>query len=146
MISFRHGFNVGLLEMEYRIPNFVRAAECIIALPKPGQGVPTGQAEFAARGARLAPALASDWFVGANVPQIFRGLYQYRNECVHGMLPFEALRRRGGGGLDDAARLEYLAEHLARDSLLSIMRRPATHPLFTDRATIEAAWVQGQIA
>jgi hypothetical protein len=129
-------------DLDFKIPNFVRAAESILAIPR-GQGAKT----FSRRAIDIAPSLQSDGYVGGpDVEQRLVDLYYRRSECVHGRIPFEPLHQLGADqGADEAARLEYLAEYVARVALLHILSRPDKLALLADRSTAEAAWDTGQL-
>lgn len=126
--------------LEFRIPDFVRAAECVLAVPR-GRGAE----EFAQRAARIAPGLAEDDYIrGGDLRTRLVTLYQNRNDCVHGKVPFQELHRQGDEGDDEAARLEYVAERVAREALLVALRAVDKHDDFRDRDTLEAAWETGR--
>ena len=126
--------------LEARIPELVRATECVLALPK-GKG----GAEFAERALKLVPALQADWLVGAGVRQRLVDLYQHRSDCVHGKIPFLNLQAAGAAGTADAARFEYLAELLARESVSFAVERPGLWHHFEDRDLLENAWQSGSV-
>lgn len=132
---------LGRDDLEFRIPDLVRAAECILAIPKgPGAKV------FAARAMQVAPALVNNWFAsGPDLDTKLIELYQHRNDCVHGKVPFRSLLARGEAGADDAARLEYLAEAIAREVLVHALRSPGKHTEFHDRDRLEDAWKAGRL-
>lgn len=123
--------------LEFSIPLFVRAAEGIIALP-PG----TGRTLFRDRALALVPALRTDAYVSANIESLLVRLYELRNDCVHGKVPFEDMKAHGDAGQDEAAELNYVAEVLAREALLLALRR-RDWSVFESRATLAAAWTSG---
>ncbi len=127
-------------ELDFRIPDFVRTAECILALP-PG----SGSQVFADRALRIAPELRKHWYVGGpKIEDDLRDLYKRRNQCVHGKIPFEDLQNAGKGGRDRAAREEYLAMDLARRSIVAALEATSTHEVFREgRAALERAWNEG---
>ncbi len=124
-------------ELEFRIPELVRAAEVVLALPM-GEGA----SEYAKRGIVVAPHLPKEKFLaGVNVPKLLRELFQLRNACVHGKLPFEELAAQGDAGELQVARLEFAAEEVARAALLLALQAPGSH--FATRAALEEAWTRG---
>lgn len=127
--------------LEARIPELVRASECILGLPSG-----TGRVEFAGRALRLVPTLSLDWFVGRGVQNRLLQLYQHRSDCVHGNIPFEELHRRGAAGTAEAARSEYLAELLARECVVFALERRGLWHHFESRDLLERAWQSGAIA
>ena len=128
--------------IEFRLPTFVRAAECILAVPKNG-----GKPVFVERALKVASAVASHWWLGqAGLEDSLRQLYEHRNDCVHGKVPFLALRAAGEAGADEAARFECLAEVVAREAILFALSSPAFITASTDRASLENAWAAKTIA
>jgi hypothetical protein len=123
-------------ELEFTIPELVRAAEGVIALPR-GQG----QKEFAARALKLDPDLRGHPYLDSDVEKLLLDLYELRNRCVHGKVPFIELQAQGEQGVDRAAKLSFAAVHLARTALLTGLRTP-NPAAFTDRDSLEAAWEQ----
>ena len=94
---------------------------------------------------KIAPSLASHWYVGGqDLRDRLVQLYVRRIECVHGMVPFTDLRAKGELGADEAARLEYLAEMLAREAIRFAFRNPQHAALFADRTRLEQAWAKNQ--
>ena len=127
--------------LEFKIPEFVRAAECVLAVPK-GQG----GAEFVKRSMALLPDLEKHWYVGGtDLADRLLALYNARSECVHGKLPFAELRTKPDGS-EQAARLECLGEALARGALRWAVEDEARFALFVDRTTLEKAWREGRVA
>lgn len=128
LLAFEHAFDD--MEIEFKIPNCVRAIESVVAL---GHG--QGRVVFADRVLQLAPALVGDAYVGgADLRELLVELYELRIDCVHGMVPF------AGRNQEDAARLDYLAEFAAREVLLRALRHPQRKDLFGDRDVLELAW------
>jgi len=126
-------------ELEFRIPDLVRAAECILALPRGRVGK-----LFAERALRIAPELSSHWYFGG--PQVehdLRALYDLRSECVHGKIPFEELQQAGEAGAERAARLECLAMELARRAIVVALEDRAAHDALRNRSALESAWACG---
>lgn len=122
--------------LEFAIPEFVRCVECIVGLQ---QG--KGGKHFADRVIRIARHLQNHWYVGGTDLQVrIELLYKHRSDCVHGKIPFETLLAGGIAGEDEAARLDYLAEAVARECLLWVLKNPQHLPHFVDRATLESAW------
>ncbi len=104
-----------------------------------------GRKEFAKRAMKIAPNLANHFYVGGtDLRDRLITLYQHRSQCVHGMVPFLELGQRGDAGEEEAARLEFLAEALAREALRVALSRPADFPIFEERGLVEAAWASGQ--
>jgi hypothetical protein len=127
--------------LEFRIPEFARAADCILATR---QG--HGKRDFIDRSLQLVPSLLTHWYVGgarAELEQRIGQLYDHRSECVHGKVPFLQLHKRGEAGADDAARFEFLAEAIARGLVDFVLRRPAKFPILRDRALLDTAWANG---
>jgi hypothetical protein len=123
--------------LEFSIPEFVRAAEGLIALPPS-----TGRVLFRDRALRLAPRLRTDVYVGADVEGLLLKLYDLRSDCVHGKVPFHDMQARGGKGEEEAAQLGYVAEVLARETLLLALRRP-NWSVFRSRDQLQGAWTSG---
>jgi hypothetical protein len=123
--------------LEFSIPEFVRAAEGVIALAK-GEGAKV----FENRARRLVPSLAQDDYVGRDLDRLLPDLYQLRSDCVHGKLPFEDLKAQGPEGWETACQLAYLAEVLAREALLVALRRP-DRTVFETRDALAGAWASG---
>jgi len=70
----------------------------------------------------------------------------FSHDCVHGKVPFLALRASGDAGADEAAWFEYLAEITAREALLFALGSPALLlAAAADRATLEEAWASGAV-
>lgn len=135
-------FHVALTRdsLEFAVPEFVRAVECIVGLPQ-GQGA----RQFADRSMRIVRRLQSHWYIGGgDLQQRIAGLYQHRSDCVHGKVPFDTLLSEGGE--DEAARFGYLAEALARECLLWVLDNPQHFQFFMDRPTLENAWQQNRLA
>jgi hypothetical protein len=121
-------------ELEFRIPELVRAAESVIALPKgPGREL------FRDRAQQLAPELQDDAFVGAELGDLLLELYDLRSACVHGKVPFLNLQKLGDVGLLRAGKLSFVAEKLARAALLVALRSPRLD-VFASREDLERAW------
>ncbi|HEY2735199.1 MAG TPA: hypothetical protein VGI70_14480, partial [Polyangiales bacterium] len=72
-------------------------------------------------------------------------LYQQRSDCVHGKVPFLDLHAKGDAGKDEAARLDYLAESLARTCLQTVFRGPAKFTEFASRELLEDAWANNRL-
>lgn len=124
--------------LEFSIPDFVRAADCILATR---QG--KGKQDFVERTMQIAPELKKHWYVGGtDLEDRIRKLYDHRSHCVHGRVPFLELNARGEPGADEAARFEYLAEIIARKVLGWAFQRPAAYPALRDRALLDDAWNQ----
>ncbi len=125
--------------LEFRIPEFVRAADCVLAVAKH-----EGRTGFAEKALRIAPDLAqSPLLAGIDVGAFLVELYERRSDCVHGRIPFEDLVDQGEVGKDRAARLEYTAEQVARVAVLAGVRHPRRVAIFADRTTLETAWDDG---
>jgi hypothetical protein len=123
--------------LEFSIPEFVRAAEGLIALPPR-----TGRVMFRDRALRLAPGLRADDYVGSDVEGLLLRLYDLRSDCVHGKVPFHDMQARGDEGQEEAARLAYVAEVLARETLMLALRRP-DWAAFSSRDELQRAWADG---
>lgn len=133
-----HGSAWSRRSLEFSIPEFIRAAEGVIAIPK-GGGM---KRIFCERTLRLVPGLRADEYVGGEIDALLPELYQLRSDCVHGKLPFETLQSRGPAGKDRAAQLAYVAEVLARESVLVALRH-ADWAVFESRQALEDAWKVG---
>jgi hypothetical protein len=120
--------------LEFSTPEFVRAAEGILALP-----VGKGRSLFRDRALRLVPTLRADSYVGSGIEGLLVKLYELRSMCVHGKLPFHDMQARGDAGEEEAAQLGYVAEVLARGVLLFALRRP-DWSVFRSRDDLERAW------
>lgn len=133
-----HSFGSGLTRtsMEFRIPEFVRAAESVLGIPKgPGREL------FADRAIKIAPVLTTDPYIGGSeVRARLIDLYDRRSECVHGKIPFQDLHNAGEAGKEEVAKLEYLAEAVARACLRYVLEHPNTFPHFSSRSDLEIAW------
>lgn len=123
--------------LEFSIPEFVRAVEGVIALP-----FGRGRYEFRDRALQIVPSLRSDKYVRENIEALLVRLYELRNDCVHGKLPFRDMEARGEEGQDEAAQLSYAAEVLARETLLLALRHP-DWSVFESREVLEGAWEKG---
>jgi len=151
-------------DVDARIPELVRAAEAIIALPRGG-----GVGVFVRRAMHFLAGLASEpyllaggaptlpsshiapgkqgqkfraWYedhATSNIERWLAVLYGHRSDCVHGKVPFEELRKISGGDFE-AARFDWLAEHLAREVVGYALKRTDKWPEFEDRSTLEDAW------
>ena len=135
--------------LEFSIPEFVRAAEGVLALPDcfvppypPRTDRLGGWNLFRDRALHLVPSLRKDDYVGADAEVLLRELYEARNDCVHGKVPFRTLRSRGAAEFDRACRLAYLAEVLAREALLVALRHHDAS-VFESREALEGAWATG---
>lgn len=137
VMAFGEAFQQSIVE--FRIPSFVRAAETIVALPKG-----SGAKEFAVRVLKLAPHLATHWFVGRpDLATKLAELFDLRSACVHGKIPFLDLRKQGAAGEDQAAWFDYLAEIVAREAIMYALRSARLQAAAVDRATLESAWKNG---
>ena len=123
--------------LEFSIPEFVRAAEGVIALPPR-----TGRTLFRDRALALVPHLRDDEYVGAEVEALLLDLYDLRSDCTHGKIPFEVMSERADAGVEQAAKLGYVAELVARELLLRALRRP-DWSVFASREEIQSAWDGG---
>lgn len=123
--------------LEFSIPEFVRAAEGLIALPPR-----TGRSLFRDRALSLVPNLRTDEYVGADADALLLKLYDLRSDCVHGKVPFHDMQALGDAGEEMAAQLGYVAEVLARESLLLALRRP-DWSVFASRDELQRAWHGG---
>ncbi len=132
-----HGSARTRLELEFAIPELVRAAEGVIALPKR-----TGASLFQKRALQLAPQLHTDRFISTDVEELLLDLYQARSDCVHGKVPFLTLRAQGEGGEERAAQLAYVA-HVLAHAALWIALRFAHKEIFSSRQALELAWSNG---
>ena len=121
-------------ELEFAIPELVRAAEGVIALERR-----MGAQVFKDRALRLVPSLRNDRYVGTQIEPLLLDLYQARSDCVHGKVPFLKLRALGDEGEERAAQLAYVADVLAREALLVAFRFP-DKSIFATREVLEAAW------
>lgn len=123
--------------LEFSVPEFVRAAEGVIALERT-----MGTKKFQERALRVVPSLQTDEYVGANIEALLADLYQLRSDCVHGKLPFRDMEARCDEGAEHAALLAYAAEVLAREALLVVLRHP-DRLIFDSREAMERAWASG---
>lgn len=138
LLAFERSFES--LEIEFKVPDCVRATEAILGLPRGAGG---GQNAFANRVLALVPELEQDWYVGGSgLRERLVQLYVHRNECVHGKVPFGGLVTEGRDGPEEAARFDYLAETVARAVLLQALRHPNGRAMFCDRTALEAAWAE----
>jgi hypothetical protein len=142
MLSYSSAWTRRLLE--FAIPEFVRAAEGVIAIPRAARdrNGASMQETFCERARRLAPRLARDEYIGADFDALLPKLYQLRSDCVHGKLPFAGMQAFGEAGKDQAAQLNYVAEVLAREALLLALRRQ-DWSIFESREVLESAWATG---
>jgi hypothetical protein len=81
--------------MGFRIPNFVRAAEALLAIPAGRRS--TDEYAKRARSVALDSIIQDDLVTWGEdgVEAGLKALYRHRNECVHGKLPFDALLQKG---------------------------------------------------
>jgi hypothetical protein len=147
LLAYRSAWTRAILE--FWIPEFVRAAEGILALPAdrappypPRTDVLRGRDLFRERALHLVPGLRQDEYVGTDLESLLKELYVGRNDCVHGKVPFENLKERGDMGWERACQLAYVAEVLARESLLVALRHPDWN-VFGSRGALESAWAAG---
>jgi hypothetical protein len=124
-------------ELEFRMPELVRAAESVIALPKG-----TGRELFRDRAQQLASELRMDAFVGPELGGLLLELYDLRSACVHGKVPFLDLQKMGDAGALRAGKLSFVAEKLARAALLVALRSDRVEA-FATREDLERAWKEG---
>lgn len=120
-------------ELEFRIPELVRTAEGVIALPRG-----SGRELFRERAQQLASELQTDAFVGAELGDLLLELYDLRSACVHGKVPFLNLQKLGDAGVLRAGKLSFVAENLARVALLVALRAPRPD-VFVSREGLEGA-------
>lgn len=133
--SLVHAFSQPSLE--FRIPAFVRAAETVLALPKNDGGA----RKFAERAAMVLGSKPHPILEGCAITDQAKDLFELRNECVHGKLPFEKAME-GGTPAVAAARLEALAERIAQTALSTAL---SSHEAFLcSRTELEKAWVEGR--
>lgn len=125
-------------QLEFVVPDLVRAAEGVLAMDRKNVGAQV----FRDRALRLVPTLRTDRFVGSEVETLLVELYQARNDCVHGKVPFLELRARGNAGEERAAQLAYVADVLAREALLVAIHHD-DQSVFATRETLEQAWLAG---
>lgn len=135
-----HGNARTSLELEFAVPGLVRAAEGVLALPKGKEG---GAKNFASRALLLVPCLAGHPYLDGDLERLLLELYEARNECVHGKVPFKVLQERGDMGIERAAQLAFVADVLARESLLAAFRFP-NRSIFDSREALEEAWRSGE--
>ncbi|MEM7138165.1 MAG: hypothetical protein AAF500_16415 [Myxococcota bacterium] len=125
---------------DFRIPNFVRSAEAILAIPRGG-----GASEYARRASAVAfdSILADDLVTWekSSVEGHLNQLYRHRNDCVHGKLPFHTLLGQGQSGEHEVEQYEYVAELVSRHLIGWALAR-AEQQLFESRDTLERAWEQ----
>lgn len=137
LVALQHAF--GEEQLEFRIPEFVRAAETILALPRNKAGAK----EFANRSLLLDTTLAAEPFLSSlDLRQLLEEVFQLRSDCVHGKLPFEELVANGPRGELRVAQLEFAAEHVARKTL-SLALAHSKEPIFASRTTLEESWRTG---
>ena len=148
-------------KVEFRLPGFVRAAEGILAVPpsaKTSDGYKvrpkSGKDGYARRSLQICPGIRTHWYVGGqHIRQRLEDLHWQRSACVHGMLPFPGLYAGDVGllgvakyaqGIRDAeagaGRHEYLAEIVAREAIMHVLRNPTKLAEFKDRDTLMDAW------
>ena len=134
LLSFERAFEP--LNVEFKIPDAVRAIDAVIGLPKG-----TGAKEFARRVLKLVPELKNDRFVGGDdVEDRLAELYQHRSDCVHGKIPFVDLEALGEDGLSRVIKFDYMAEFAARKALVAALRSPVRNEVYATRASLESAW------
>jgi hypothetical protein len=121
--------------LDFSIPAFVRAAEGVMALPRHMGNGPG----FKDRALVLVPGLNADPYVAGDAEKLLLELYELRNECVHGKIPFRDLRSKGVAGEERAAQVEYVAETVSREALLVALRFP-DQSVFATRDGLEKAW------
>src|SRR5207237_2020503 len=99
------------VELEFSIPDLVRAAEGVLGMDKKNVGAPV----FKQRALRLVPQLKSDLYVGGEIEDLLLELYRHRNDCLHGKIPFLNLKALGEAGVERASQIAYVADVLARE-------------------------------
>jgi len=125
--------------LDFSMPAFVRATEGVIGLER-NKG---GATNFKNRVLMLTPSLNTDPYVGGDAEKLLLELYELRNDCVHGKIPFLNLRSQGGAGEERAAKLQYVAETVAREALLVALRFP-DQSVFATREALEKTWSAGK--
>jgi hypothetical protein len=145
-------------DIESRLPEMVKALECLIALPRS-----SGPWDFCSRAKLIAPNVLQHPYIAlAGAPQLpashiptgkkrrekflqryhdnslttdldrwLVGVYGHRSDCVHGKVPFEELRETGSAR--EADRFNWLAENLARGAIGHVFRRQDLWPLLQTR-------------
>jgi hypothetical protein len=67
-------------------------------------------------------------------------LYQLRSDCVHGKLPFTPLQ--GAEPNTHMGQREFVAETIAREAILHVLRSEKRIAMFADRSSAEKAWTE----
>jgi hypothetical protein len=123
--------------LDFAIPDFVRAAETVLAVPRNA-----GASTWAARALMAVPELACDPFLasgsfGRDPERFLTQLYSHRSDCVHGKVPFLDLQ-----GSDDilVAQYQLAALKVAVGAVKKALFHPSRQALFADRAVLELAW------
>lgn len=141
LMALWNGFHDGLLD--FRIPNFVRAIETIVALP-----VRTGKVEFARRTKQLLPQnFSCPLGIDMNsIGPILEEAYQVRSDCVHGKPFADTLRASLGTSFaTELPKYELGIEMAARAVIQGAITNQNVLVNSTSRANFEASWANGNL-
>lgn len=140
-MALQSGFHDGLLD--FRIPNFVRAIETVVALP-----IKTGKVEFAKRTKQLLPSKFT-YPLGVDlntIDSILENAYQVRSDCVHGKPFADTLRVTLGTNFSsELPKYELGIEMAARAVLENAITNQTILANSNSRLSLEAAWSKGII-
>ncbi len=123
-------------QLEFKMPNLVRAMECIIDC--------WSFQQFAARVLQLTgtPPSSLPFGISSNAKTLLEELYQLRNDCSHGKPFAYSIQKKTGAAPSGelVATYEFLTEWAARKILNDSFINPTILNASTDRDTLVAAW------
>ena len=128
-------------QLEFKIPNLVRALECVIDC--------YGYKQFSQRVLYLLGQLPASlpFSVSTNLATVLEDLYQVRNDCSHGKPFAYSIEKKYAKPADSAvvAKFEFVAEWAARQILNDSFVNQTILQATTDRDTLVTAWKTGSI-
>lgn len=128
-------------QLEFKMPNLVRALECIIEC--------WGKDQFAERVLFLLGHMDKSLplEISTDTSELLKDLYQLRNDCSHGKFFAYSLEKKIGSPPTDSlvATYEFLAEWAARRILTDSFTNSSILNYATDRDTLVKAWGDGLI-
>lgn len=141
LMAFQNGLHDTMLD--FRIPNFVRAIEAVVALP-----AGKGKAEFTKRSGVLLPSTFS-LPLGVDeksITPILQESYQVRSDSVHGKPFADTLRASLGANFQaELPKYELGIEMAARYVIQNAIRNAKILGHSNQRDVLEAAWQQGSV-
>ncbi len=123
-------------QLEFKIPNLVRALECIVDC--------WGNLQFAERVMYLLghPDTSLPFEISENTDVLLQDLYQLRNDCSHGKIFAYSMEQKLHRMPSDReiGRYEFLSEWAVRKLLNDSLQNPIMLQISKNRATVESAW------